>query len=222
MNGLWMLQEVEHAVEEATTDAQVHGADPVVVDPDAEHATTGTTEAHAAAEGGHAESPNVFNLASNVALWTLIIFVALLWALKKWAFPPILGYAQAREDRIREMIDAAQRDREEASKLLEEQRAALGRTRDEANQILAEAKQASESVRQEIVEKAHAEHQELLARARSEIEREREKAVDSLRQEAVELALAATSKLLGQKVGGDADRRFVQDVIARTGGRGVA
>lgn len=220
MNGLWMLQEAEHAVEEA---AAQHGAEPVVVDPAAEHAGSPTTEAHTtAAEGEHAESPNVFNLAFNVSFWTFVIFLLLLWVLKKYAFPPILGYAQAREDRIREMIEAAQRDRDEAARLLDEQKAALGRTRDEAAQILAEAKQASESVRQEIVEKAHAEHQELLTRARGEIEREREKAVDAIRHEAVELALAATSKLLGQKVQGEADRRFVQDVISRTGSRGDA
>lgn len=215
MNGLWMLQEAAH--DAGTT------AEQVVVDPNAEHAVE-TTESHAVAEGGaeHAETPNVFNLAFNVSFWTLVIFLLLLWALKKYAFPPILGYAQAREDRIREMLDAAARDREEASKLLDEQRAALGKTRDEASQILAEAKQAAESVREEVVEKAHAEHRELLDRARGEIEREREKAVDSLRHEAVELALAATSKLLGQKVQGDADRRFVQDVINRTGSTGAA
>ena len=180
--------------------------------------------AHDAAEaaGEHAAEPNVFNLTFNVSFWTLVIFLLLLWALKKYAFPPILGYAQAREDRIREVLAAAARDREEASRLLDEQRAALGKTRDEASQILAEAKIASESVRQEIVEKAHAEHAELLERARGEIEREREKAVDAVRATAVELALAATSKLLGQKVQGETDRRFVQDVIERTGRGGVA
>jgi F-type H+-transporting ATPase subunit b len=217
MNGLWMLQEAAHVAEEGV-------ATPLVVDPAAQQDAPVTTEGHAAAaeDGAHAATPNVFDLAFNVSFWTLVIFLLLLWVLKKYAFPPILGYAQAREDRIREMMDAAARDREEASRLLEEQKSALGKTRDEASQILAEAKIASESVRQEIVEKAHAEHQELMARARTEIEREREKAVDSLRQEAVDLALAATSKLLGQKVQGEADRRFVQDVIARTGERGVA
>lgn len=179
--------------------------------------------AHGAAEAGEHAAPNVFSLTFNVSFWTLVIFLLLLWVLKKWAFPPILGYAQAREDRIRELMEAAQRDREEAQRLLEEQKQALGRTRDEAAVIIADAKQAAESVRQEVVEKANAEHQEMLERARGEIEREREKAVDAVRATAVELALAATAKLLGQKVQGDTDRRFVQDVIARAGdGPGAA
>ena len=207
MNGIWMLQDAAHG-------------EPVVVDPAAQGGVVETTEGHAAAEAEH--EPNVFNLTFNVSFWTLVIFLLLLWALKKWAFPPILGYAQAREDRIREMLAAAARDREESQRLLDEQRAALGKTRDEASQILAEAKVAAESVHREVLEKANAEHQEMLERARGEIEREREKAVDAIRSEAVELALAATSKLLGQKVQGEADRRFVQDVISRTGPGGVA
>lgn len=170
----------------------------------------------------HAQ-PGLFDLNLGVSFWTIVIFLLLLWALAKFAFPAILGYAQAREERIREVMEAAQRDRDEALRLLEEQKRQLAGTRDEAALILAEAKQAAESVRQEVVEKAHAEHREMLERARGEIEREREKAVDALRATAVELALAATSKLLGQKVQGEADRRFVQDVIARTGtGSGAA
>ncbi|HUF12320.1 MAG TPA: F0F1 ATP synthase subunit B [Longimicrobiales bacterium] len=170
----------------------------------------------------HAQ-PGLFDLNLGVSFWTIVIFLLLLWALAKYAFPAILGYAQAREDRIRELMESAQRDRDEALRLLEEQKRQLAGTRDEAALILAEAKQAAESVRQEVVEKAHAEHREMLERARGEIEREREKAVDAIRATAVELALAATSKLLGQKVQGDADRRFVQDVIARTGtGSGAA
>lgn len=168
-----------------------------------------------------AAQPGLFDLNLGVSFWTIVIFLLLLWALAKFAFPAILGYAQAREDRIREMMEAAQRDREEAGRLLEEQKRQLASTRDEASQIIAEAKQAAESVRQEVVEKAHEEHQEMLARARSEIEREREKAIDALRAEAVDLALAASAKLLGQKVQGDTDRQFVRDVIARTG-RGAA
>jgi F-type H+-transporting ATPase subunit b len=171
----------------------------------------------------HADQPGLFDLNLGVSFWTIVIFLILLWALAKFAFPAILGYAQAREDRIRELMEAAQRDREEAQRVLEEQKLALSKTRDEAQQIIADAKQAADSVRQEVVEKGHAEHKEMLERARSEIEREREKAVDAIRATAVELALAATSKLLGQKVQGEADRRFVQDVIARTGsGTGAA
>lgn len=169
----------------------------------------------------HAQ-PGLFDLNIGVSFWTIVIFLLLLWALAKFAFPAILGYAQAREDRIREMMEAAQRDREEAQRVLEEQKQALASTRDEAAVIIADAKQAAESVRLEVVEKAQAEQQEMLARARGEIEREREKAVDAIRSVAVELALAATSKLLGEKVTGEQDRRFVQDVIARTGGGGAA
>jgi len=169
------------------------------------------------------EQRGLFDLNLGVSAWTLIIFILLMLALAKWAFPPILGYANAREERIREMMEEARRDREAASSALAEQQRALDSTRDEAQKILADSKQQAESVRAEVLAKARSEQEEMLERAREEIEREREKAVASLHREAVEIALTASAKLLRQKVGTEEDRRFVQDVIARTGdGAGAA
>lgn len=169
-------------------------------------------------EAGHAaEQPGLFDLNLGVSFWTLIIFGALLFALAKWAFPPILGYAAAREERIRELMESAQRDREEAQRLLDEQKRQIDAARDEAQAIIAESKTSAENVRQEVLEKARAEQEEMLARARKDIERERDKAVDALRRGTVELALAASAKLLGRKVDAAEDRAFVDDVIRRTG-----
>lgn len=164
-----------------------------------------------------AASPGLFSLNLGVSFWTVVIFLILMWALVKFAFPPILGYANAREERIREMMESARRDREEAQKLVAEQRERIEEARDEAQRIVAESKTSAETVRTEVLEKARREHEEMLTRARSEIEREREQAIDALRREAVELALAASSKLLGKKVDSTEDRRFVSDVIGRIG-----
>src|SRR5438477_1979526 len=91
-----------------------------------------------------APEPSVFNLSTNVSFWTLIIFVVLLVVLGKFAYPPILGYAAAREKRIQENLDDAKRQREEAEKLLEQQRAELARARQDAQQLIGEGKQAAE------------------------------------------------------------------------------
>ena len=80
--------------------------------------------------------PNVFQLSTNVSFWTLVIFLALLAVLAKFAFPPILGYANAREQRIQDILDAAARDRGEAERILEEQRRELAEARQQAQQIL--------------------------------------------------------------------------------------
>ena len=170
-----------------------------------------------AAEAAAEHAPNVFSLTANVSFWTVIIFLLLLGVLLKFAFPPILGYAAAREERIQKTLDDARVQREEAAALLEQQRAQLAEARTQAQQVIAEGKQAAERVRQELLEKTRVEQQELLERAKAEITREREKAVEQVRREAVDLAIAAAGRLLGAKVDAEADRRIVSDYLGRIG-----
>jgi F-type H+-transporting ATPase subunit b len=174
-----------------------------------------------AQEAEHAQ-PSIFNLNLGVSFWTIVIFLVLLGVLAKFAFPAILGYANARERRIQEILDAAARDRAAAERLLEEQRRELAEGRQHAQQLIAEAKQAAERLRQEMLDRARAEQEELLARARQEIERERERATDALRREAVDLALAAASKLVAERLDAERDRELVREYLDRIGaGSGV-
>lgn len=175
---------------------------------------------HAAEAAEH--TPNVFSLTANVSFWTVIIFLILLGVLLKFAFPPILGYAAAREERIQQALDEARGQREEAAALLAQQRQQLTEARAQAQQVIAEGKQAAERVRQELLEKTRVEQQELLERAKAEIVREREKAVEHVRREAVELAIAAAAKLIGTKMDADSDRRIVTEYLEHIGSRDTA
>lgn len=169
---------------------------------------------HEAAEAVE-HTPNVFNLNMGTSFWTLVIFAALMAVLAKWAFPAILGYAQAREERIQNSLDEARRAREEAQRALEDQRRELAKAREESQAIIAQGKQDAERVRQELLDRAKAEQQDVVEKARREIEREREQAVESIRREAVELSIAAAAHLIGTRLDGEEDRRLVQDYLAR-------
>jgi F-type H+-transporting ATPase subunit b len=171
---------------------------------------------HAAEAAEH--TPNVFNLDMGTSAWTLIIFIILLAVLAKWAFPPILGYAQAREDRIQESLDEAKKAREEAQAALQDQRQELAEARQESQAIISQSKQDAEKVRQELLAKAKAEQQAIVDRAKRDIEREREQALESIRREAVELSIAAASHLLGKKVDAAEDRRVVEQFLDRAEG----
>jgi F-type H+-transporting ATPase subunit b len=159
------------------------------------------------------ETPNVFNLTGNVSFWTLIIFALLMLVLAKYAFPPILGYAAAREQRIQQALDEAKRQREETEELLALQREELAQARVQSQQLLQEGRQAAERVRQELLQQAKAEGEELVERARTDIERQRVQAIESLRREAAELAIAAASRLIGERLDAAEDRRIVGDYL---------
>jgi F-type H+-transporting ATPase subunit b len=164
--------------------------------------------------GEAAESPNVFALSTSVSFWTVIIFLVLLFILAKFAFPPILGYAAAREKRIQEQIDEAARQRAETQKLLEEQRQLLATARTDAQGMIAEAQKDAERVRRDMLERARLEQEEILARAKREIGDERVRAIEALRREAVDLAMAAASKLVEKRLDGQEDRRIVTEFLS--------
>ena len=164
-----------------------------------------------------AETPNVFNLNMGTSFWTLVIFGLLMVVLAKWAFPPILGYAQAREERIQRSLDEANRAREESREALEAQRRELAKAHEESQLIIARGRQDAEKVRAELLERARAEQEEVLERAKREIEREREQALESIRREAVELSIAAASHLVGRRLDAEEDRRLVRDYLDRAG-----
>ena len=159
------------------------------------------------------EAPNVFNLTSNVSFWTLVIFVGLMIVLAKYAFPPILGYAAAREQRIQQALDDARRQREETEELLALQREELAQARVQSQQLLQEGRLAAERVRQELLHQAKADGEELIERAKHEIDRQRVQAIESLRREAAELAIAAASRLVRERLDTARDRRLVTEYL---------
>lgn len=169
-----------------------------------------------------AESPSIFQLNLGTSFWTLVIFFTLLFVLVKWAFPPILGYAQAREERIQKAMDDARQAREEAQLALEEQRRELAKAREESVRIIAQGKQDAETLRQELIARTHEEQRELIERVKRDIERERDQAVESVRREAVEIAMAAASRLLHRRVDAEEDRRLIREFLDETESAGRA
>jgi F-type H+-transporting ATPase subunit b len=152
----------------------------------------------------------LFNINTGLSFWTLLVFAGLLFLLGKFAWGPILSAVEAREQGIQDALDEAQRRQAEASELLEEHRAQLADARRQANELIAQGRAAGEEVRKEMEERARAEAQDIVERARHEIERERDAALDSIRKESVELALAAASQVLRENLDQPKDRQLVE------------
>ena len=89
-----------------------------------------------------AAKTNLMSPDTGLMFWTLVIFVALWIILSKYAFKPITAAVEAREAALREAIEAARRDREEAATLLAQHRAKIEEARGEAQRFIAEARAA--------------------------------------------------------------------------------
>ena len=165
-----------------------------------------------AAQEEHASGP--LTVEGGLMFWTIVVFLVLLAVLKRFAWPAVLGAVQAREKALEEQLAAAQRDRAEAAALLAEHRKLVADAKAQAHGIVVEARQLAEKERAVALEKTKQEQEELLARARREISAERDRAIADLRREAVDLSLAAASKLIGERLGSESDRKLVLEYLA--------
>ena len=159
-----------------------------------------------------ASGPLVVN--GGLVIWTLVVFGLLLFILKKWAWPPMVAAVQAREKALEDMLAEAERNRTESARLLAEHQRLIAEGRTAAHNLLVDAKSVAEKERALALEKTRQEQEELLARALRDIASERDRAVQELRREAVDVSLAAASKLMGQRLDSETDRKLVQEYLA--------
>src|SRR3954471_24312297 len=99
--------------------------------------------------GNFLVTPNV-----GVMIWTLIAFGVTLYVLRRLAFPRIAEALDKRQRAIEESIDAAERTKVEADRLLAEYRERLGEAREQAEDIVSRARRAAEATQKESLEHA--------------------------------------------------------------------
>ncbi|MFN2398836.1 MAG: F0F1 ATP synthase subunit B [Gemmatimonadaceae bacterium] len=158
--------------------------------------------------------PNLLSPNGGLMFWTLLIFIALLVILSRMAFPAIIDAVAERERALQAAIDNAKHDREEAARILEQQRKELDAARLEAQKFIAEGRQAGEKMRTEMLTETRREQQEVLDRARREIGAERDRAIAELRRETVELAVLGASKVIEKNLDDEANRRIVEHFLS--------
>ena len=151
---------------------------------------------------------------TGLMIWTLIIFVILLFVLSRFAFGPLTQAVRAREESLQAAIDAAKADREAAAKLLAEHQAQIEAARGEAQKLIASGRGVAEKMRSDLLEQTRREQQDMLERARREIDSEKDRAIAQLRREAVDLALAGASKVIEQNLESQKNRQLVESYLA--------
>ena len=98
--------------------------------------------------------------------------------------------------------------------MLAEQHAGIDLARAEVRKLIAEGRMTGEKLRADLVEKARAEQQEMLDRAKREIDREKERAIIELRRDAVEMAIAGAGKVIEQNLDSEKNRRLVEGFLS--------
>jgi F-type H+-transporting ATPase subunit b len=149
----------------------------------------------------------------GVMIWTLIAFGVSLLILRKLAFPRIAEALDKRRRAIAESIDAAERTRTEADKLLQEYRERLREAREQADDIVARSRKAAEKLQDEAKVDATKKREELMDQTRRDIEQETRRAIDQIRREVADLTVLATEKVTRKSLDDEDHRRLIEEAL---------
>jgi F-type H+-transporting ATPase subunit b len=172
--------------------------------------TLSLAQDHAPAAGA---PPGLLTVDGGLMVWTLIVFAAIATILYKFAFPPILGAVKSREEALTKAIEEARADREAAAKLLVDQKAAIDTARGEAQKIIAEGRATAEAMKTQMLDETRKQQQDLLDRAKRDIESEKTAAIADLRREAVGLAISAAGKVIEKNLDDASNRQLVEKFL---------
>lgn len=174
--------------------------------------------ANAAAAGNHEKahgaSPSPIDWSTDLALWSLIVFVLFVTILRVFAWGPLSSALDARERKIKSDIASAEEARVKAEKMLAEYQSKLAAAQDEVLKVMAEARNDAEHTRKEIMAQTEKEVSAMKERAILEIERTKDAALDELFGHMAGTVANATEKVLGRALT-DADQdRLINDALA--------
>src|SRR3990172_4363144 len=153
----------------------------------------------------------------GLIFWTVLTFVLLAILLGRFAWRPLLGAIEERERTIRESLEQARRDREEARALLEQHRSLLTQARRERAEAVAAGQRDAERVKVEILEEAKTQREQLLRQTDVQIAALIRQAREDLRGVAADLAVQAAGKLLAKNLDDATQRRLVEDYLKDLG-----
>lgn len=162
-----------------------------------------------------AEEAPLSPFAGNVgnAIWTVVIFVIVVFILGKFAWGPVLSLLKQREDFIHKSLSEAKRDRDEAETRLRDYGAKLQTAQAEAVSIIEEARRDAERLRLELRDRAKTEADTVIKNAERQIELQTTRALQQLRQEAVDLSVTIASKILERNISKEDNEKLIADAL---------
>jgi F-type H+-transporting ATPase subunit b len=152
--------------------------------------------AGAAHQGDESGPANPLEWKSDLALWTAVVFLVMLFVLWKAAWKPIAQGLDNREKSIADQIAQAERNNQDAKQLLASYQQKLVGAQDEVRAILDRARRDAEQAGREMLEKTREEIQREHQKALREIDTAAAVAMKELAQLSADLAVQLAGKIV--------------------------
>ena len=145
--------------------------------------------------------------------WTIVTFLVLLVLLRKFAWRPLLGALESRQEIIRKSLEDAARAKQELERLQQESTQIIRKARIDAESVTAQSRADAEKVREQIKQQAKEESDAILRNAQQQIQLQTREALRQIRQEVADMSVEIASKLLERNVSKEDNKRLIEETL---------
>ncbi|TRX40420.1 F0F1 ATP synthase subunit B [Flavobacterium restrictum] len=147
-------------------------------------------------------------------IWQILIFVGLIFLLKKFAWKPILDAVNDREEGIKNALESAENARKEMQNLQADNQRILQEARLERDNMLKDAREIKEKMVADAKTEAQAQGLKMIEQAKAAIESEKNAAMAELKLQVSTLSLSIAEKVLKDELSNkEAQTKLVEKML---------
>ena len=155
-------------------------------------------------------------MGADAVILALAVFF-LFFMMSYLLFNPARELMKKRQDRIREDMDTASKEKADAVEMKKEYTAKLSQADKDVDEILSAGSKKALARENEIVTEAKAEAARVMERAEKEIELEKSKVRDEVKQEMVDVAQAMAGKIIAASIDEETQARLIDEALNEMG-----
>ena len=145
--------------------------------------------------------------------WQTILFLVLVFILKKYAWKPILDSVSEREDTIRESLDSAENAKKELAELQSKNESLIAEAKIERDALLKEARELKDKIVGEAKGEAKEEADKIVQAAHSAIEAQKAGAIAEMKSEMASLSISIAEKIIRKELANDDKQRALANEL---------
>jgi F-type H+-transporting ATPase subunit b len=146
-------------------------------------------------------------------IWYVLLFGAVLYLLRRFAFGPVTTMIDKRQADINRALDEAQEALVLVKKNREKAEQILWNASQESQEIVRRAERAASEIQSDARREAKVQQEAMIAKARTEIDQERMTAIADIKKQVVDLALVAAGTLIHENLDSDKNRGLAEQTI---------
>lgn len=157
---------------------------------------------------------SIFLLPNGTWFVELLVFIIILYVVSKYALPKMNAMIDARQDKIRTSLQAADEARAAADAAGDERARVLNEAREQARDIVTNAQALSDQVKAQSAGRGQVEYDRIVALANAEVANARQRAIDEASARIGEIVFDLVAKVVGREVDQTAHQDLVREAVA--------